>query len=403
MPDYPSLSRIGWVIAMRLESEVGLDVSVLEAVLACGDAEARMTLARQLAALVAGPESPQIERDQVVPILLKITTDSDPVVRRVLAVELANIKNLHADLIFSIIADEDAIALPFLLQTPALNAWHMQAILRVGDDGRQAAVARRKDLTPDAVAYIVKAATAAAVIALLENRAVKLEAVDVRQIYQRLGKAGDVVEKLLARPDLPLDIRILQAKRAAVRMRQMMAERNWMPANDASELVADAEEVAILNVLAEASEHERREAMNFLATQNMLTPSLIVRAACLGEMQIVSAALSHLTGQSAARIHELIATRGASGIKSLVGRSGLPGPCHALLAAASEVENEARNEGINLDPDAFGRRLLETLMMQFGALPLKDQAKHIEFVGRFGDDKVRKIARKLKADMLRAA
>ena len=34
---------------------------------------------------------------------------------------------------------------------------------------------------------------------------------------------------------------------------------------------------------------------------------------------------------------------------------------------------------------------------------LKDQAKHIEFVGRFGDDKVRKIARKLKADMLRAA
>ena len=388
---------------MRLESEVGLDISVLEAVLACGDAEARMTLARQLAALIADPESSRIERDQVVPILLKITTDTDPVVRRVLARELANIENLHADLIFSVIADEDAIALPFLLQTPALNAWHMQAVLRVGDDGRQAAVARRKDVTADAVAYIIKAGTAEAVIAVLGNRAVKLKPVDMREIYQRLGKAGEVVEKLLARSDLPLDIRILQAKRAAVRMRQMMAERNWMPANDATELVADAEEVAILNVLAEASEHERKDAMNFLATQNMLTPSLIVRAACLGEMQIVSSALSHLTGQPAARIHGMIATRGASGIKSLVSRSGLPGPCHALLAAASEVENEARNEGINLDPDAFGRRLLETLMMQFGALPLKDQAKHIEFVGRFGDDKVRKIARQLKADMLRAA
>lgn len=388
---------------MRIESESGLDVSVLEAVLVCGQTEARMALARQLAALLADPDGSRLEREQVIPVLLKITTDQDSQVRRVLACELVTIENLHADLIFSVVADEDAIALPFLLKTPALNGWHMQAILRVGDDGRQAAIARRKDVTPEAVAYIVKSGTAAAVCALLGNSTVKLKAADCREIYQRLSKAGDVVERLLARTDLPLDIRILQAKRAAVRMRQLMAERAWLPANDASELVADAEEMAILQVLAQASAAERKAAMAFLATQNMLTPSLIVRAACLGEMNIVAAALSHLTGQTAARIHELIATRGASGIKSLVSRSGLPIPCHGLLAAASEVENDARQEGVSLDADAFGRRLLETLMMQYGAMSLKDQAKHIEFVGRFGDNKVRKIARKLKADMLRAA
>jgi hypothetical protein len=42
-------------------------------------------------------------------------------------------------------------------------------------------------------------------------------------------------------------------------------------------------------------------------------------------------------------------------------------------------------------------------MMQSGALPLQDQARQIEFVGRFADPKVRKIARQIKIDMLRAA
>ena len=388
---------------MRVETETGLDVTVLEAVLACGQIEARMVLARQLAALLSDPETPAIECEQVIPVLLKITTDTNRDVRRVLAEELVTIEDLHADLIFSVIADEDEIAIPFLLQTPSLNTWHVQAILRVGDDGRQSAIARRKNVSVEAQTYIVKSGTLAAVIALLGNRFAKLNAADLREIYQRLGKSGDLVECLLARSDLPLDIRIMQAKRAAVRLRQLMAERGWLPANDAADLVADAEENAILQVLGEAKPEDRAEATNFLATQNMLTPSLVMRAACLGEMQVVSAALSHLTGQSAARVHELISTRGSSGIKSLVNRSGLPGSCHGLLSAASEVENELRHEGISLDADGFGRRLLETLMMQHGALSLRDQAQHIEFVGRFADDKVRKIARKLKADMLRAA
>jgi hypothetical protein len=41
--------------------------------------------------------------------------------------------------------------------------------------------------------------------------------------------------------------------------------------------------------------------------------------------------------------------------------------------------------------------------LQFGALGSRDQAKLMDYVGRFADDKVRKIARKLKSDMLRAA
>jgi uncharacterized protein (DUF2336 family) len=388
---------------MRLETETGLDVKVLEAVLECGQLEARQTLARQLSGLLADPDASAVERDQVVPVVLKLATDMDRAVRATLAEELSTVEKLHQDIIFAVIADQDEIALPFLAATPALNSWHMQAILRVGDDGRQKTIATRHDISEDAKSFILRAGTAVAAVALLRNSKVKLTAVELQQLYQRLGQNGDVVDCLLQRNDLPLDIRIAQARRSAVRMRQLMAERGWMPANDANDLVADAEENAVLHVLKQASDTEREAGVKYLASQNMLTPSLIVRAACLGEMEVVAASLGHLSGQPAQRVYGLLQMRGGQGVRPMLNRSMLPTSCHAIIGSACDVASQAREEDIRLDPDNFGRRLLEMLMLQFGALGSRDQAKLMDYVGRFADDKVRKIARKLKADMLRAA
>ncbi len=388
---------------MRLETEAGLDVTVFEAVLECGQSEARQVLARQLVSLIADTDTPLIERDQVVPVLMKLAVDNDRTVRVALVDELSSVENLNQDLIFAVIADEDAIALPFLATTPSLNSWHMQAILRVGDEARQKTVASRHDISPDAISFIVRAGSAAAAATLLGNSKVKLTPPDLHLIYTRLGQSGEVVDHLLTRVDLPLDIRIMQAKRAAVRMRQMMAERGWMPANDANDLVADAEESAVLQVLKQSTSAERSFAMQFLASQNMLTPSLILRAACLGEMDVVASALGHLSGQQAERVTGLIMMKGAAGVKSMLNRSMLPTGCHAIISCACEVAAQANEEDVRLDADGFGRRLLEVLMLQFGALGVRDQAKLMEYVGRFADDKVRKIAKKLKSDMLRAA
>jgi uncharacterized protein (DUF2336 family) len=388
---------------MRLESETGLDVTVLEAVLACGQSEARMALARQLASLMGDTTTSVVEREQVLPVLLKLATDTDRKVREVLADELATVENLHQDMIFAMIADEDDIALPFLSATPALNGWHMQAILRVGDDARQRTIARRSDIGAEAVSFIVRAGSAAAAAALLLNEKVKLRGQDLQQLYQRLGNVPDVVERLLARADLPLDIRILQARRAAVRMRQMMAERGWMPANDATDMVADAEDGAVLQVLKQATPADRGAGVQFLAAQNMLTPSLIMRAACLGETEVLAAALGHLSGQTQERVLMVLLTKGGMGVRANLNRSMLPGGCHAIIMAACDVAASAREEDVRLDADNFGRRLLEELMLQFGTLGAREQAKLMDYVGRFADEKVRKIARKLKADVLRAA
>jgi uncharacterized protein (DUF2336 family) len=381
----------------------GLDVSVLEAVLNDGDAAARQLLAHQLVLLLADSETPEVERAQVTPIVLKLTVDPARDVRLVLARELVAMPNLHSDIVFSIIADDDDISLPFLARTPALNAWQMMAVLRVGDEVRQTIVAKREDLTEEAATYIIKSAPLPTALAIFDNPIVQLEASDYQTLFQRFGQSSEMAERLLARSDLPLDIRITQAKRAASRMKQLMAERGWVAANDASELVADAEEIAVMRILIEADENERTRATKFLAGKNMLTPALIVRAASMGEMAVVETALGHLTGNSAARTAELMYSRSQLSFKSLFNKSGLPQSCFGILKAACEVVVDAREEGLPLDAEAFGRRVLEALLTRYEYMGSSERAKQVEYLGRYGQDRIRKIAKRLKADLVRAA
>ncbi|MBC8037676.1 MAG: DUF2336 domain-containing protein [Rhizobiales bacterium] len=388
---------------MNDEPTLGLDTAIFHDVIENGTAEQRLALADQLAGFLANGETSSGERSQVVPVVLKLAVDPAADVRHRLALGLAAVADLDADILFSIVSDEDEIALPFLAATPALNHWHMLAVLRVGDAARHIAIAQRPDLSKEALAYMVKSSGLEACLALFCNEAARLGDREYHTLYARFGQTHEMAERLLSQPDLPLDIRITQAKRASHRMHQLMAERGWIPANDAAELVADAEETAILRILVEASEAELIRVVGFLVSKAMLTPSIILRAACLGEMHVVERALAHLAGVPVAKARDQMAGRGMSGFKGLHGKSGLPQSCYGILQAACDVANDEREEGIALDAEGFGRRLIEALMTRYESMPLKDRARHLEFVGRFAEDRVRVIAKRLKADIARAA
>lgn len=388
---------------MNDEPSLGLDISIFTGVIENGSAEQRLALAGQLGQFVGNADISKGEREQVVPIVLKLAVDPVTEVRRTLARELENVADLNADVLFSIVSDDDDIGLPFLAATPALNHWHMLAVLRVGDEARQASIVLRPDVSREAIDYAIKSAALPICLLLFENAKMRLDDQQYHTLYARFGHAGEMTERLLACPDLPLDIRIMQAKRASNRMHQLMAERGWLPANDASEIVHDAEEIAVLRILVEASEVELTKLIAFLVSKAMLTPSILVRAACLGEMHVVARALAHLADLPATRARDLMSGKAMGGFKSLHAKSGLPQSCYWILQAASDVMADEAEEGVTLDSEEFGRRVIEALMTRYETLPLKERARHLEYVGRFAADRAKLIARRLKADLIRAA
>jgi uncharacterized protein (DUF2336 family) len=382
---------------------VGLDVSVLTEVLETGDAEARMVLARQLAGFLADPDASQLEQQQVLPVVLKLAVDEDEEVRRVLADELCSMSDLPADLLFAIVADREEISLPFIATTMCMHPNHMFAILRVGDDARQAVIARRPDITCDIAAYIIAHGKLGGCLALLDNATVQCSANDLRILFERFGNTPEMAEKLLSIPTLPSDIRITQLRRTASRMRQLMVESAWLPASHALDVVTDAEDSAVLRILVEANDNDIADTVSYLANKELLTPSLVVRAASRGEMRVIEILFAHLSGYSHERVRSMLSGQKASSFQTLFRKSGLPRTCLGIVQAACEVHAEVRRDGFDLDSEAFGRRILEALMTRYDVFSAPERQKQIEYLGRYAEGKVKRIAQRLRADFANAA
>jgi uncharacterized protein (DUF2336 family) len=359
-------------------------------------------LALELAGLIGNPQAPEGERDCVVPTVLKLATDPVKDVRRALAEKLIGVADLHGDILFSVIADDDDVALPFLAATPALDPWKMRSIARVGDAARQVALAHRPDLTDDVIKEIATMADLRACLALFDNDSCVIGDRNCRILYARFGREQKIVERLLALDTLPLDIRVLQAKRASNKVHQLMAERAWMPANDAADMVAEAEERAVMQILESANEKELSPLIQFMTSRSMLTASIILRAACAGHMRVVETAVAHLANVPVARVAEML-YRGAFGFNALYRNSGLPSTCIGLIRAAGWVEREVRETKRALEPENFARRLIEEIMTGDGAMLAAERAKYLDLVARYSDERIRTIAGRLREGLISAA
>ena len=100
----------------KKEPGFGLDTSIFTQVIENGSADHRLTLATQLAEFLNKDGVPKSEREQVVPVVLKLAVYPVTDVRRALAEGLCGLADPHADILFSIISDEDAIAPLAMLQ-----------------------------------------------------------------------------------------------------------------------------------------------------------------------------------------------------------------------------------------------------------------------------------------------
>lgn len=387
--------------AAKQEPTFGLDIQVFMDVIACGDAAKRTSLALQIARFLADPDSPAGEREQALPTARRLAADPDIAVRRAFAEALAAFDALDADLLFTIATDDDEIALPFLARSKALDSLRMLAVLRAGDEARQGVIALRPDLSEETIDAITRELPLAVNALLLENGQAELSAGHYRTLYQRFGTEQEMLDRLLARPGLPPVIRIAQARRAAANLHALVTERSWLASTRAVELVMDAEERATLDILATATSFDLPPAVAFLIDNDLLTPSLVVHAACQGTMAVVAECLSGLSRLPLRKVEEVIYRRG--NYRSLHARASLPQGCYWTLQAACDVAADAREDGLDLSAEEFGARMVEQLLTRYDALPVDEQPRHLDLVGRYGAEATRQLAALIRADLQLAA
>ncbi len=379
-----------------------LNTSIFDRILENGSVAEKKTLVRQLGRLACDMETSALERRAIIPTLLALAGDPVKDVRVLLAEFLVDCQQLHPDILFSIVADDEDISLPFLAGTPALDRLRALAILKVGDKARQLVLAGRADLSEDEISFIADECDSEVCVVLLDNDEIEVDVADYRRLYVRFRQVPEVIEQLLQRNDLPLEVRILQAKKASSNVQRLMAERGWIPANDAEKIIIDAEETTLLRILSKARETEIDGLIPFLAKKSLLTPSIILRAACAGDMRVVSRALSYLSSTPLKKVERLIADRAVVGLKGIYNKSGLPKNCFHIVRAAVDVAGDVRQAPTGARRLRFGPAMIECLMTRYNSISAQEKSVLLEIIAQLSDDSTRNLARQL-AGQLEAA
>ena len=383
-----------------------LDVSVFAEVIEDGMITDRMALGRQLAEFVTDSDVPQIDREAALPYLLRLLDDPVKAVRSSIVHMLTPHEGLHPDIVFAIAADEEDIALPFLENSPSVGGRRQLAIFRAGDRARRLVIAGRPDLDPAVADFIAMEGEKAVVMALLDNPAAAGCDRNCKRIYVRFRDDADVIHRLLEMDDLPLEIRVAHVAHVSGRMRKRLKSEGLLPALCSVNFVDEAEEKALVEVFARArSDEQLASAIAFASRKNILTPAILLRAACHGHVAVLEHGLAFLAGVSVRKVRAARQRMGLVSLRGIYRRSGLPESCFMLVRVLLDVAHEKGIEGVGGEgraPSEFGMLVLERIATGYEDLGVAERGVLAELLAEFADEETVRLALRLQ-DGLRVA
>ncbi|MGI9483722.1 MAG: DUF2336 domain-containing protein, partial [Hyphomicrobiales bacterium] len=277
---------------MAKPARVAPDLKTLNAAVEHSSPTTRIKAVQALAAYYKSNALEEEAKSKTDELLLMLAVDKEVSVRHALAQEFTKIKAISPDLVFSIASDIDDLALPFLAGSRAITSRMSAAIAKVGDEPRRAAIARRTDLTKETIEFILREGGAKSIVQLLSNGRVRFAAAQFEAILETHGDERPVLDALVRRPDLPTHLKVMMAKQVSREMRRRLngAEEDVLKRSEKK--IIKAEEIALLRIAAGTKKSELAHLVAYLVERKQLTPSLLLRAACMGEMELVVEALA---------------------------------------------------------------------------------------------------------------
>jgi uncharacterized protein (DUF2336 family) len=212
-------------------------------------------------------------------------------------------------------------------------------------------------------------------------------------MVERLGSDGLVREALLARDDLPLDIRQAVAHALSRSLAAFVSECGWLSPERSERATREAREKTTVDLSGVARANDLRRLITHLRTSAQLTPALILRALLSRALPFAAAAFSDLSGVPVKRVSALMQDRHGSGFAALYRRAGLPDRLRpAFQAALAAAHPQWRGEA---PAPQLSRAVIAQALMACASLPPRDSAAITALLRRYDVEAAREEAREL--------
>ncbi|MCR9175985.1 MAG: DUF2336 domain-containing protein [Alphaproteobacteria bacterium] len=305
------------------------------------------------------------ERAAATEIIRALAADVELHVRECLGRAVADSPRLDPDIAKTLAGDDVSVATPVLTLSSVLSDSDLMEIVNAGDESKQLAIAGRAHLSATLSGALVDSGTEPVVAALVSNPGAELDEPALGRAIDRFGESERIQGPLVGRAALPIAIAERLVSLVSERLREELLVRHALPEDVASDLVLAARERATLNLSGNGQPVE--ELVAELHRNGRLSGSIMVRAACTGDIPFLEASLATKGQVPLRNARALIHDPGGKGFDALIEKAGLPAGDKLVLRCAVDVVRETE---MSDRPDAFahfGRTVIERVLTTFDA------------------------------------
>lgn len=311
------------------------------------------------------------ERDIAEQIFRLLMKDAVLRVRETLADRIKDNVAVPRDIVLHLAHDVESVAAPVLVNSKVLSDADLVSIVEQSqgqDMGKLLAITRRDHVSDRVTEALVDTHYAPVMTSLLSNDGAVISDRSLEKIAEDFRGHQEVIEALSIKPKLPITVveRIITQVSSAVS--QQLKEKYKLTDR---EVVPDSKQIRedfMLRLLGhDLTQGEVEDLVRQMASEDRLTPSIVMTALCRGQLMFFTVAMAHFAGISVANAMRLVADRGEHGFDGIYQKSGLPDTMmdaiRLLLRAVQDMQNDPSIPGSML----YANRLAEQVILAAGS------------------------------------
>jgi uncharacterized protein (DUF2336 family) len=281
-------------------------------------------------------------------LALALAEDAVEAVRRALVEGVKHSRFLPNHIAKKIAHDVDSVSVPFLEVTEVFSDEELAALSITITEAARVAVAGRSSVSADLADQLAALGGRDTLISLLQNTGADIAPQSFRRMCERSISNGSILEEMVARGGLPLDVvehLIVRVSRAA----SSRLARDYGMQDFTEPVVAEARRDAILDTVAKAPASAQERFVRDLDQRQELCPYLILDALERGHVVFFERAMAIRAGIPVSNVQKLMRYGGPEATAKLSQKANIPARLRELyrVAVAGAVSGAVSGEPVS--------------------------------------------------------
>ena len=325
----------------------------------------RSELAGKIALEIDSPHLKDSEIQIAQDIIRAMARDAEASVRQALAHSLRKASRMPHDVAVKLANDIESVALPILENSSVLTDEDLLEIIQSGAAAKQEAIAARPEVSEKVSEVLITKADETVVAKLMSNTGARISEPSLNKAVDRFAESDKVKEKIVKRAALPVAVTERLVTMVSENLKDYLVRHHEMSPTMAANLVMESRERATISMSDQSSDEELEKMIAQMQKNNRLTPSIILRAICMGDVAFFEMALAVLANVPVVNARILIHDAGRLGLKSLYAKTPLPPRLLPAFRVALDVVHETVMDGGDHDRDRYHARVIERILTQY--------------------------------------